>query len=395
MKKNKAELTPQQKKKRLIKSLAITLSVLIVVTVFVCIDMQRGGKGEPNTKVWFSYMAYGDETQTYDTVKGYVMDYSFDYIVEMQKDPNKDFVVLNLADIQKMGVSFMFGDVSMTFKTIDKLIEEVKPDLITLSGDNTWGIDSYFATKRLIARLEKYQIPYAPVFGNHDGEFENLTTNNALADLFLQAEHCLFKKGPSNIGGVGNYVINVKEGDEIVHTLFMMDSGGKNSYYQREDGVVKHYYDFIQQEQIDWYKWVVEGIAKEQGHVIESTCIFHIPLPEFKTAHEMYQQGELPGLGTKYEDVGCPRYNSGFFDVIKQLGSTKRVIVGHDHVNDSIVNYQGVDLVYALKTGDGCYWTNDGTQNGGTVITIGDQVTVRQHYVQVPNYNIFKNGFFK
>ncbi len=395
MKKQKKQLTPEQKKKSRIKRLAITLSILLVVTVFLCIDMQCGGKGDLNTKVWFSYMKYGDETQTHNPIEGYQVDYSFDYIMEIQKDPNKDFIILNLADIQKMGISFMVGDVSMTFETIDRLVEEVKPDLITLSGDNTWGVDSYFATKQLIKRLEKYEIPWAPVFGNHDGEFTGLTTNNALGDLYMQAEHCLFKKGPSNIGGVGNYVINIMEGKKVVHTLFLMDSGGKNTYYLQDDGSQKLYYDYIQQEQIEWYKWVVEGIAEREGHVVESTCIFHMPLPEYKVAHEMYQEGLLTGVGTKNEGVGCPRYNSGFFDVIKQLGSTKRVIVGHDHVNDSIVNYQGIDLVYALKTGDGCYWTNDGTQNGGTVITLGDQVTVEQHYVKVKNNNIFKNGFFK
>ena len=43
------------------------------------------------------------------------------------------------------------------------------------------------------------------------------------------------------------------------------------------------------------------------------------------------------------------------FDVIKELGSTQAVIVGHDHVNDFCAKYDGVYLVYAQCDGYNTY----------------------------------------
>ena len=58
------------------------------------------------------------------------------------------------------------------------------------------------------------------------------------------------------------------------------------------------------------------------------------------------------------------------FEIVRALGSTKNVVVGHDHVNNFVIDYCGVKLVYGLKTGAGCYWNP--ILNGGTVITIGE-----------------------
>lgn len=372
------------RKTKLFKSLIITVAVIAAVAIVagtICgINYESGGEGTPNTKLWFPYMNYSDDSTVYDAEEGYVLDYSYDYIIEMEKSADKDFVVLNLADTQKYGIEFMFGFADKTIETIDRLIKEVQPDLITMSGDNTWGSDVYYATKRLIKIMDSYKIPWAPVFGNHDGEVSN-TSSNALADLYInESEYCIFAKGPANIGGVGNYVINVTEGGKIVHTFIMMDSH-RNDYYLDKNGNPSSDYAYITPSQIEWYKWVVNGIAEKEGGVVESTAIFHIPLYEFKAANESYKEGTLLGTGSQNEGIFSAPINNGFFDVMKELGSTKQVLVGHDHVNDTIIDYEGITLAYALKTGDGCYWQDDGSMNGGTVITIGAETTLAHHYI--------------
>ena len=71
------------------------------------------------------------------------------------------------------------------------------------------------------------------------------------------------------------------------------------------------------------------------------------------------------------------------FDVIKAEGSTHDVVCGHDHINDSSVVYQGVRLTYALKTGDRCYWQDDGMMNGGTVLRVASDGTVTTEHCYV------------
>ena len=108
----------------------------------------------------------------------------------------------------------------------------------------------------------------------------------------------------------------------------------------------------------------------------------HIPLQEYDAAYNAWQASGFDpnmGFGEKNEPC-CPGYlNSGMFDLIKRLGSTKHVFAAHDHKNNFSVNYQGIQLTYTMKTGDRCSHKNGLT--GGTRITIGKDVTINHIYV--------------
>ncbi len=202
------------------------------------------------------------------------------------------------------------------------------------------------------------------------------------------------------------------EGNKIVQSLIMMDSGAGYNYkdtpeseFMMSDAIdpkTQEYilnadgsrkqdyfgtnYMFIEKTQIAWYKWVIAGLTAQNGGVTpESTAMFHIALPEFHLAYLQWKDsGYDPamGFGEKREQVCCPKINTGFFEVMKELGSTKNVVVGHDHVNCYSVLYDGIRLSYGLKTGDRCYADND--LNGGTVLTVSDSgVTVEHKYVEV------------
>ena len=88
-------------------------------------------------------------------------------------------------------------------------------------------------------------------------------------------------------------------------------------------------------------------------------------------------------IGVHLEEVGSYSAEDGVFDVISELNSTKHVIAGHEHVNNWMIRYKGVHLIYSHKTGAGCYW--DAKLNGGTVIRItSDGVSdVYHEYVDV------------
>lgn len=302
-------------------------------------------------------------------------------IVTLDKESGRDFVILNFTDVQFNDI-LDIGKAEFTYATMDELVKRVHPDLITITGDIVWALPfTRRSVMRFIMHMDGYRVPWAPVFGNHDAEGN--CDLNWIADKFILSRNCVFSKGPVNIGGVGNYVINIKEDGKVVHTLFMLDSHAYR-YYPELD---KTKYDFVQPAQIGWYRWHLHGIAAENGGVKPASTVFmHIPLPQFKTAYEEYRKsGFSPemGFGVNNERVNCAPVDSGFFDVIKAEGSTHDVVCGHDHINDSSVVYQGVRLTYALKTGDRCYWQDDGMMNGGTVLRVASDGTVTTEHCYV------------
>lgn len=376
-----------QTKKKIKIAVSVILAAVLIVGVVLGI-LWFPVKGETTNEFWLSTQPYRLE----DTVI-------------LQKEPGKDFKILNLADVQYSD-TLDIGKRAYTEETIRKLIEQTQPDLITMTGDQTWTAMQKQSAKHLVAFMDSFKIPWAPVFGNHDGEGN--ADKNWLADQYMASEYCLFKKGPNNIGGVGNYIINIMEGDKIIQSLIMMDSGQGRSYPEDPDQTNPIYmyadeldggeyvlnadgtrkqaqvgtdYEFISETQVDWYKWAINGAtAANGGETPESIAFFHIALPEYYYAYLQWKESGYDasmGFGEKREQVCCPKVNTGLFAVMQELGSTKNVVVGHDHINTYSVLYEGIRLTYGLKTGDRCYRDED--LNGGTLLTISQDGVQTEH----------------
>ncbi len=298
-------------------------------------------------------------------------EFTADYCAEIKKNPDEDFIILNLADVQLKDDLVYEEQGIKTEEMIDSLIEETDPDLITLTGDNAWGTIAYI---KLVHQIDSYGIPWAPVMGNHDGQC--LINEFWAAHLLYKAENCLFEFGPENMG-YGNYIINITENGKIIHTLFMMDTHN-NAEFTLDDGSTVSGYDHLWNNQIEWYKWAVNGISEAAGKTVESSVFIHIPVYEYKDAwFKAYGSNELGTLASELapeaigicgEGVCSSPVNNGFFNVCKELGSTKNIFAGHDHANNFQIYYEGIRLNYTLKTGYGAYYT-EGLM-GGTVISI-------------------------
>lgn len=344
------------KAKKIVVGTISTLVVLCVVAGVVCFPRFAAKSKE----VWNS----GD---AYDLSKTAVL----------QKQPGKDFKILQLTDSQL----FTNGEENQAaLDLMKKLTEEQKPDLVVLTGDQVSGFFNVGLVKKIIECMESTGVPWAPVYGNHDGEGK--ATLRWQGKQFENAKNCLYKAGPNNVDGEGNYIINIKEGDKIIESLILLDSHNKTKY---EDGST--YYDYIKQNQIDWYEWAIKGVSKTQygsydlnsGKVVPSMAFFHIAVPEMKTAMEPYVDkdgmGEVPkdkGFGAIREGIACPRYNSGFFAKAKELGSTTDIVFGHDHANDASIIYEGIRMTYGVKTGPSPHQWNEAKAYGGTLFTIKD-----------------------
>lgn len=311
--------------------------------------------------------------------------YTADYAVNLEKTPGKDYKILSLTDVQLEKWECYGERGKVQEKTIDKLIKDTAPDLIIMPGDNGYSTSAYL---RIIKVMDAYGIPWAPIMGNHDGTC--CISEFWCALKLSQAEHCLFKFGPKDMG-YGNYVINITENGKIIHTLYMMDTHCVSS--DTEYGIIngESSYDNLWQSQIEWYRWAVNGTTALAGKTVESTVVIHIPLAEYKTAYEAaydtenhcYRDGYADSSwGENEEGVCCPDKNNGFFEACKELGSTKNIICGHDHINNASVVWQGIRLTYALKCGPGGYWKE--YKNGGTLLTVNGAGELSLENIYVP-----------
>ena len=300
-------------------------------------------------------------------------------------------------------------------ETVDAVIKQAKPDFIAVTGDlayvneglqkplpnynnkhwlNVGHNDNMKPIQRFVDLIESYNIPWAFVYGNHDAE--GLHGREELGNYFEGLKNCVFEKGPENVSGVGNYVVNVENSDGTLNkALVFIDS---NSYMHTHTGLSDlGNYDHIHGDQLDWYENEIANIAQEyglDGKTPESFCFWHIPLVEYKTAWEglknssgkfsIYNYDNFPSTmwedGYNNEGVCHPNRTvegaedgGHMFERILAVGSTKAIFCGHDHINYSNVKYKGVNLVYGKSIDYTAYapMTTD-TQRGGTLITIKD-----------------------
>ncbi len=342
-----------KKQHKILISVAVAVAVFAIVALSVCAPRT----GSHPVDIWAP-------SRTFDLAQTTVLD----------KQAGKDYKIVLMTDLQ------LWTDLSANaevYALMDELVELERPDLIILPGDNVSGIATDMLLRQLIRKMEGYGIPWAPVFGNHDAEGN--ATLDWQADRLEAAEHCLFRRGPSNLYGVGNYALTLRQGDEILYSLYLMDNG---RYMRYEDGSFRESY--MDYAQIAWYRWNCAGIDAYAGKRVPNMTFSHFAPPQFRSAIETcctlsddgrYYVPESLGYGScAYLPYAAP-VDSGFFAAGKECGLT-HMFVGHDHESDASILYDGVRLTYGLKTGCSPAPWNDALHYGATVVTISDDATV-------------------
>lgn len=304
--------------------------------------------------------------------KGYAWseDMAFDEsLVEKLEMKGDNFKVLVITDVHlrnhgtfaaALGVNYILDGISRP--RISHMIKRENPDLIIVTGDQVLTKWNDIATQQFADFMDSFEIPWAPVFGNHD--MEGRADKAKLCDIYLASEYCLFQYGPADLNGAGNYIVNVEKDNKAVYSFFLFDDGEPT-----DEG-----YGTINEKQIDWYKWAVKGIAEKEGKTVKNMAFMHIAVPEFlEIAEDDYKFGE------KKENPGISEANYGFFDAFKANGGT-HMFAGHDHINNFYGEYEGVDLCYVTKSSYNCYI--DLGMLGGTVININSAGEAQVQHVE-------------
>lgn len=283
-------------------------------------------------------------------------------------DENGEFTVLHLTDFHEYMLieGKNFADITLVdnlkprlTQFIEACLEEVKPDLVVLGGDNIFGLSAVaefmdtpisIMTYRAIAELfEEHKQYWTLTFGNHDSEsvLDKIDYLNEVVkyDYFIggteDEKYFSAKVFPTDtlIGNshadyyVGNYSIPVYDetGTQIAYNIFVLDSG---SYTLAPPADVP--YLSITREQTDWYLSESEKLEQESGHIVPAVMFSHIPFAEMEDA---YNAGNY--LGGEEAGWMLSTIPSPIYDAILKRGDVKGVFFGHMHGSDVTVYGEG------------------------------------------------------
>ena len=288
---------------------------------------------------------------------------------------NGKFKILQLTDVHYI---HNHPKATLALENIDAVLKAEKPDLVILTGDVIFGKPALESMKTVLDRIERFKVPFALTFGNHDDE--NGMSRKELYDLVSTYPHHI-GKAVEGITGQANYLLPIlsADGKKTAEVLYVFDS----NTYSRIEGVKG--YDYIHFDQIDWYRKESSRLTNENGgKPLPALAFFHIPLPEYAIAAS---DESCDLIGTRKEKCCSPVLNSGLFACMKEMGDVKGIFVGHDHDDDYAVLYQGILLAYGRYSGGHTVYFNLDI-NGARVIELTEGESNFQSWIRLRNGDI-------
>ncbi len=224
------------------------------------------------------------------------------------------------------------------------VINEEKPDMVVLTGDiDSRSSTNYRENWLIIAQpMIDAKVPWGITFGNHDKRTE--LNGKQIFDIVSELPYyCQTSFSADKISGSGNGVLILRssKSSKSAALIYLFDS---NSYFP-DRSITK--YDWIQFDQIAWYRGISEKLCNlNGGKPLPALAFFHIPLPEFK---EVLNQKSI--IGECGETPCSSVLNSGLFTSMLQKNDVMGIFVGHDHNNNYIGCLHNIALAYGCKTG--------------------------------------------
>ena len=306
-----------------------------------------------------------------------------------------DFKIMHLTDIH-IGGGFLSKDVDeKALNAVATMVTKEKPDLVIATGDISFPVpydagtlNNYSGAKAFANLMESLGVYWDVTFGNHDAEAYSYFDRESLGEFYENEDYkyCLFQSGPEDVDGFGNHTIEIKNSEGIItQAIILIDSQA----YIKDNIIesIKGTYDNIHPNQVEWYEAEILRMNAENEKLgegsfpVKSLAFFHIPLvemddawTEFKengykdTENFKYTEGIIGELGRQ---VCCGYGEDDLFEKMLELGSTKAMFNGHDHVNNTTFEYKGIQFSYGYSIDYFAYSGIDklGSQRGCTMIT--------------------------
>lgn len=275
-------------------------------------------------------------------------------------DGNGEFNILQISDTHI--ISGSTKNDKETLENVRKQIENLKPQLVVVSGDMVEGNNknSKFNKKTALETIgnmfEELSQYWAYVPGNNDGEFMGTTAD--VAAFLSQYEHCILSN-EENLTGATQYSVDLKDSDgKTVHSLIFLDSLARDE---------NNKYDYMKEDQVEWAKQTVESKKQENPDVFVS-FFFHMNTPNFALSGK---NGTAYTGAFNYNHVPSDFYtgidgNKAFDEMTEALGNVGLVSIGHIHPYTNYCSFYN-GAYYHVTRSAGFGVTNN---PGCTLITI-------------------------
>ena len=247
--------------------------------------------------------------------------------------------------VQFTDMHYRHGDAKSdtTLLLIDRILDAEQPDLVAFTGDIVTGPVKE-GWDRITAPVIERGIPFIVNLGNHDHEYN--VTRDGIAQIVTSYPLNLNKPFGASPDRVMDNVIPIYGSESTLQEkalIYCFDTGD----YSSMTGVSG--YDWITPQQVEWYRQQsLFYTLKNNREPLPALAYFHIPLPEYRIA---FDDEKNTRYGVRKEDECGPELNTGMFFAMKEMGDVMGTFVGHDHVNDYIVNYHGIALAYGHFSG--------------------------------------------
>lgn len=285
---------------------------------------------------------------------------------------NKDgkFMILQVSDPQDMHIPRRG-----MFKMLNKLYDQLNPDLIVLTGDNILGnhvndglIGSHQVVKSkegtmkrikkalgyLLDPIEKRKLPFAFIYGNHDDR--NQISKEEHAGVYKLYDHCIpfNETNPEIDCDTYNIPIYSSDGEKIKFNIWMMDSAGVG-----DDG---NTFEYVKPEALDWYEKTSNELKMNNGgEPVMSLMFQHIPVIETKTFFKecaeddsgavkaedgkFYKLDPEKANGFAFEYPAVVEKDFGQLAALRRRGDVCALVFGHDHLNCFTGELDGVNII--------------------------------------------------
>ncbi len=278
-------------------------------------------------------------------------------------------------------------------KMMNAALDEYKPDLCVLLGDNCststiFSGDDREAFKKLlgdiIEPIKRRSIPVAAILGNHEHDNGDATE---LVKPYQEVGVIIRNDSPPEVTGKANFTEQIysSDGSRPVFNLWFIDS---NNVCDNK-GISN--YDWVHADQIDWYEREAARLKTINGGEPMPAFVFqHTPVPEEYRLLKKAMPWQIPvsvrghshkravryvareGVSGYVGEGPCaPDYNSGQFESWKRTGDVIAAFFGHDHLNDFSGYVDGILLAQHKTAGFRAY--TDGARSCVRLITIDER----------------------
>ncbi len=277
---------------------------------------------------------------------------------DLKFDKNGNFRIMHITDTH-----FIDNPFDEAIEFIEKALDDYKPNLVVFGGDNIKG---WFSTSmqlgvkkainKLVTPLEKRNIPFTFVYGNHDWQ-TYLCPKELQNKFYAEYSNCILPNGPQNLihTGIGNVLVKDSTGTKNIFNIWLFDSGtilkGDNFKFVEN----------VSPAQVLWYNVTCKKLAKENGGVIPAISFSHFPANEVVKVFEENKNGIICDDGKAYalkagftdgitngvagrentrrdtffnDSSEIPTVNTGLYASWVRNGDVFAAFFGHAHEND-------------------------------------------------------------